>query len=130
MAVIPLKSKEIADVTAGLLEGFVKMGGTPEMIYADNEGSMGSTAMEHFSKIKISSILLQEPAHQLQKGLYARSKICCIQGLETTKQNNRQNLFIPYFSLITIRIFIVRRASHLPMLKSPVTILKLKLIWN
>ena len=52
MSVIPLKSKEIGDVTAGLLEGFVKLGGTPEMIYADNEGSMGSTAMTQFFEEK------------------------------------------------------------------------------
>ena len=48
LTVIPLNSKDIADVTAGLLEGFVKMGGSPDMIYADNEGSMGSPAMEQF----------------------------------------------------------------------------------
>ena len=52
LSVIPLKDRSVGDITAALLEGFQKMGGTPEMIYADNETSMGSPAMEDFFKDK------------------------------------------------------------------------------
>ena len=45
---IPIKSKQVPDVAAGILEGFVKMRGKPKMIYSDNEGSFGSNLMQEF----------------------------------------------------------------------------------
>ena len=40
--VIPIKSKQPADVLAGLMEGMQKMDGKPKMIYSDEEGSLNS----------------------------------------------------------------------------------------
>lgn len=52
LAVMPLEGKSVGSITAALLEGFRKMGGVPEMIYADNETSMGTPEMETFFKEK------------------------------------------------------------------------------
>ena len=49
---IPIKTKQVPDVAAGILEGFVKMNGKPKMIYADNEGSFRSNLMQYFFKKK------------------------------------------------------------------------------
>ena len=47
---IPIASKETPDVLAGIMEGFVKMGGKPKVIYCDGEGSLGSNLFEQFCK--------------------------------------------------------------------------------
>ena len=39
---IPIASKTPPDVIAGIMEGIVKMGGKPKMIYSDNEGALNS----------------------------------------------------------------------------------------
>ena len=50
MVVIPILTKDGGDLAAGLIEGFHKMGGTPEMLYADNETSMSSIALTKYYK--------------------------------------------------------------------------------
>ena len=49
-AVIPINSKQPADVLAGLMEGIKKTGGTPEMIYSDEEGSLHSSDLLEYLK--------------------------------------------------------------------------------
>lgn len=52
--VIPINSKQPADVLAGLMEGIQKMGGKPEMIYSDEEGSLNSgDILEYLKEQKI-----------------------------------------------------------------------------
>ena len=46
MTVVPLPSKQEADVAAGVLESLNKMGGSPKMIYTDDEGSFSSKAVK------------------------------------------------------------------------------------
>lgn len=49
-AVIPINSKQPADVLAGLMEGIKKTGGMPEMIYSDEEGSLHSSDLLEYLK--------------------------------------------------------------------------------
>lgn len=52
--VIPINSKQPADVLAGLMEGIQKMSGKPEMIYSDEEGSLNSgDILEYLKEQKI-----------------------------------------------------------------------------
>ena len=46
--VIPMKSKQLPDVLAGLMEGIKEMNGTPQMIYSDEEGSLFSSVITEY----------------------------------------------------------------------------------
>jgi hypothetical protein len=48
LVVIPLNTKDEGDIASGLMEGFTKMGGTPDMLYTDNETSLGSLSIKIF----------------------------------------------------------------------------------
>ena len=50
MAVVPIKTKGEGDVAAGIIEGFVKMGGTPEILYTDDESALSTDAMKKYLK--------------------------------------------------------------------------------
>ena len=41
LTVVPLVARKVPDITASLTRGLREMGGDPEMIYSDNETSMG-----------------------------------------------------------------------------------------
>ena len=45
---IPIASKTPPDVIAGIMEGIVKMGGKPKMIYSDNEGALNSNLFKNY----------------------------------------------------------------------------------
>ena len=45
---VPIASKETADVIAGIMEGFNKMGGKPKIIYSDSEGALGSNLFKEY----------------------------------------------------------------------------------
>jgi hypothetical protein len=47
---VPLKSKQDADFLSGLMECFHKMGGKPESIYTDDEGSLNSKIAKQYLK--------------------------------------------------------------------------------
>ena len=52
--VIPIKSKQPADLLAGIMEGINKMGKKPKMFYSDEEGSLYSkTIIEYLEQEKI-----------------------------------------------------------------------------
>ena len=46
--VLPIASKQPADVLAGLMEGIKKMDGKPKMIYSDEEGSLFSSVITDY----------------------------------------------------------------------------------
>jgi hypothetical protein len=48
LVVIPLNTKDEGDVASGLMEGFNKMGGTPDMLYTDNETSLKSNSIKKY----------------------------------------------------------------------------------
>ena len=48
--VVILKSKQIPDMLAGILEGFQNMGGKPDTIYSDDEGALNGTVVQDFFK--------------------------------------------------------------------------------
>ena len=48
--VIPIKSKQLPDILAGVMEGMQKMKGKPEIIYSDEEGSLYNKAVEDYFK--------------------------------------------------------------------------------
>ena len=45
MTVIPITTKREGDVAAGIIEGFVTMGGTPKILYTDDETALSRNAM-------------------------------------------------------------------------------------
>ena len=45
---IPIASKTPPDVIAGIMEGIVKMGVKPKMIYSDNEGALNSNLFKDY----------------------------------------------------------------------------------
>ena len=50
MIVVPLFSKQPQDLLDGLEEGFKNMGGKPESIYTDDEGSLNSKLLQDYFK--------------------------------------------------------------------------------
>ena len=46
--VIPLKDKTEGSLLSGFMEGFNKMGGTPETVYSDDEPALSSKYTKHF----------------------------------------------------------------------------------
>ena len=50
MIVIPLKSKQPQDMLDGIKEGFRDMGGKPESVYTDDEGSLNSKLLQDYFK--------------------------------------------------------------------------------
>ena len=55
--VIPMKGKTPLDIITGIMEGFVKMGGKPKILYSDNEGAFNSKLFrEYCDGEKIKSI--------------------------------------------------------------------------
>ena len=54
--VVPIKSKQLPDLLAGIMEGINKMGKKPELVYSDEEGSLNSGVLkEYFDKEKIET---------------------------------------------------------------------------
>ena len=53
MVVIPIKSKSEGDVASALIEGFNKMGGTPKLLYTDDEGALNTKSIQDYLKEKI-----------------------------------------------------------------------------
>ena len=49
-AVVPIASKQPADITAGIMEALNKMGGKPKLIYSDDEGSLNAQDLVDFFK--------------------------------------------------------------------------------
>ena len=50
MVVIPIKSKSEGDVASALIEGFNKMGGTPKLLYTDDEGALNTKSIQDYLK--------------------------------------------------------------------------------
>ena len=40
MHVVPIKGKDEANIASGMIEAFHKMGGKPQILYTDDEGSI------------------------------------------------------------------------------------------
>ena len=59
-AVVPIASKQPADITAGIMEGLNKMGGKPKFIYSDDEGSSIPKILLFFSRTKGSKTIKHE----------------------------------------------------------------------
>ena len=50
MTVVPLKSKQTADLLAGIKEAFQNMGRKPEVVYTDDEGALNSKEIQGYFK--------------------------------------------------------------------------------
>ena len=48
--VTPIKSKNMVDVTTGILEGMRRMGSRPKRMYSDDEGTLQTAEMQEFFK--------------------------------------------------------------------------------
>jgi hypothetical protein len=53
VSVIPLLTKQPNEILEALKQGFNKMGGTPETIYSDNEGSLNAYIIIKYLEDKI-----------------------------------------------------------------------------
>ena len=56
ISIIPIKTKGEGDVAAALLESFARIGGKPNILYTDDEGSFNSKLMKNIRKKKILHI--------------------------------------------------------------------------
>ena len=66
--VVPVKSKQPADVLAGMMEGMKQHSRKPKLIYSDEEGSLKSeVALSYLKEEKIE-------LHRLLRRSYAHSK--------------------------------------------------------
>ena len=52
MTVIPIASKEVGPVTAGIMEGCQKLGGYPKTLYTDEEPAISSPGVQEFLQSK------------------------------------------------------------------------------
>ena len=48
MVVVPIKSKGEGDIAAGMMEGFKKMKGKPELLYTDDETALNTKAIQDY----------------------------------------------------------------------------------
>ena len=55
--VVPIASKQPADITAGIMEALNKMGGKPKLVYSDDEGSLNAQDLVCFSRTKGSKTI-------------------------------------------------------------------------
>ena len=70
MTVIPIKTKGEGDVAAGIIEGFVKMGGTPEILYTDDESALSTDAMKKYLKDNdVKHIITRSHAHIAERAI-------------------------------------------------------------
>jgi hypothetical protein len=70
MTVVPLQSKQEADVAAGILESLTKMKGNPKFIYTDDEGSFSSNAVKDIlAKKKIEHIITRNHAPVAERAI-------------------------------------------------------------
>ena len=75
--VTPIKSKNMVDVTTGILEGMRTMGSQPKLMYSDDEGTRPKLLKcRIFSKIKRSKTIELEAILILLNDLTGLSKIC------------------------------------------------------
>ena len=87
-AVIPINSKQPADVLAGLMEGIKKTGGTPEMIYSDEEGSLHSSDLLEYlkeQKIELHRTRGHPALHQNLEGYV-------VKRVDADKAKDKQNI--------------------------------------
>jgi hypothetical protein len=70
MTVVPLPSKQEADVAAGVLECLNNMRGSPKMIYTDDEGSFSSKSMKDIlAKKRITHVVSRNHAPVAERAI-------------------------------------------------------------
>ena len=70
LTVIPIKTKQPEDVLKALQDGFHNMGGKPESIYSDDEGSFNSKALQnYFQENDIQHIVTRGHAPYAERGI-------------------------------------------------------------
>ena len=70
MTVIPIKTKSEGDVASAIIEGFVKMGKLPEVLYTDDEASLSTEAMKkYFSENNIKHIITRSHANFAERAI-------------------------------------------------------------
>ena len=90
MVVVPLKSKTEGDVAAGLMESILKMGGKPEIIYTDDEGSLGTEAMKkYFQDESIKHVITRGHAWFAERGIRT-FKDALYKRIDNSEKENEQ----------------------------------------
>ena len=70
LTVIPIKSKQIGDVAAGIIEGIHKMGKKPKIIFSDDEGALNSNVIQDYFKTEnIKHITTRTHAHYAERAV-------------------------------------------------------------
>ena len=80
-AVAPIMSKQPADITAGIMEGLNKLGGTPKLVHLDDEGSLNAQDLVILSRTKGSKTIKHEGTPISPSVSFARLRICFSRGL-------------------------------------------------
>ena len=70
ITVVPLKSKQTADLLQGIKDGFDNMGKKPEVIYSDDEGALNSKEIQsYFNKHNIQHMVSRGHAPVAERGI-------------------------------------------------------------
>ena len=84
--VIPIVSKQPADVLAGIMEGIKKIGGKPKIIYSDEEGSLFSSTITDYLDEEKMNYTPREAIRHLEKDLLEPLRICFLKELMRMKR--------------------------------------------
>ena len=87
--VIPIESRELADVIAGAMEVLNKMkggGGDPKIIYTDDERSIAGKDFQELLKAERLNCIELVVIPLLSRDLFALSRICFSRGLKPMKK--------------------------------------------
>jgi len=95
-AAIPLSSRDKADVIAGMLEGFTKMGHKPKMLYTDGEGALRSNLFEEFCNEQKIKLIITRTHAWVAERFIRTLKNAINRRLENdkTKRENLERFFI------------------------------------
>jgi hypothetical protein len=90
IVVIPIKSKQIGDVAAGIIEGIHKMDHKPKIIYSDDEGALNSNVIqEYFNKENIKHITTRTHAHYAERAIKTIKEMV-YKRFDDDKKENKQ----------------------------------------
>ena len=101
MVVVPIKTKLEGDVISGVIECLNLMGGKPEIIYSDDEGSLSSNAInEYYIKKDIKHIVTRTHAWFAERAIKT-FKQALYKRIDDSKDKNIQWIDLVYEVILT-----------------------------
>ena len=112
--VIPIKSKQIPDVLAGVMECCIKLGGYPEMIYSDEEPSLTSNEIINYLEKEKHVKMIATRSHAAYVERFIRTfKQMLYKRIEASKSDNPQWVDFIYQIMLTYNNKMVHRSHNM-----------------